>query len=82
MTKKEDLQQWLIDALEAYQGSATIPRICEHIWHNHEADLRAAGDLFYTWQYDVRWAATELRKSGQLRPASESPVGTWELKRR
>jgi hypothetical protein len=49
MTTKEDLQQWLIDALEAYRGSATIPRICEHIWDNHEAELRAAGDLFYTW---------------------------------
>jgi hypothetical protein len=30
-----------------------------------EKDLKASGDLIYRWQYKVRWAATELRKSGK-----------------
>jgi len=37
------------------------------------------GDLFYTWQYDMRWAATKLRRDGKLKAATRSPKGTWEL---
>jgi len=59
-----DLQEWLVNALRAHRGSATIVQVCEHVWANHEQDLRASGDLFYTWQYDIRWAATKLRKKG------------------
>ncbi|SDW39046.1 hypothetical protein SAMN05444006_10397 [Allgaiera indica] len=25
-----------------------------------------SGDLFYTWQYDMRWAAQNLRGAGKL----------------
>lgn len=34
----------------------------------------------YTWQYDIRWAATELRKTGFMIEATESPRGIWQLK--
>jgi hypothetical protein len=77
--KRDALIQWVLDALNAYGGKAKVPEVAEHIWRNHEADLRNAGRLFYTWQYDMRWAAHRLRKSGRLRPKSDSPSGTWVL---
>jgi hypothetical protein len=79
VANKEILRDWLLVALRARGGQATITDICRQIWAHHEADLRDSGDLFYTWQYDVRWAATGLRKSGAMRAASESPRGVWEL---
>lgn len=36
--------------------------------------------MFYTWQYDVRWAATTLRRTGKLRAAEVLPSGVWELR--
>lgn len=79
MATKEDLKEWLLDALQENGESATIVEVCQHIWENHEADLRASGSLFYTWQYDVRWAATALRNAGKLRPAKETAKGVWQL---
>lgn len=76
---RDDLQEWLVDALRAQSGSATIVEVCRHVWANHEEDLRSAGDLFYTWQYDIRWAATKLRKKGVVGAAEEGPSGTWVL---
>ena len=77
---RHDLQEWLVDALSAHGGSATIVQVCEHVWANHEQDLRASGDLFYTWQYDIRWAATKLRKRSIMAPAAATQVGTWSLR--
>ena len=79
MLTRYEVDPWIIEALRALNGSAPIPRICEWIWANHESDLRNAGDLFYTWQYDVRWAATRLRGARKLKPAGSSPKGVWEL---
>ncbi len=45
----------------------------------HAIELRSSGDLFYTWQYDIRWAATTLRKEGIMKDASLSEVSMWEL---
>ncbi len=60
MTKKEKLQKWVVDALSA-QGASTVTDVAKHIWIHHEADLKQSGDLLYTWQYDMRWAAQELQ---------------------
>lgn len=40
--------------------------VAKHIWANHEDELKRSGDLFYSWQYDMRWAAQNLRGAGQL----------------
>lgn len=77
-TKKE-LKDWIIEALKANNGRATLLEICKYVWANHEDDLKHSDDLFYTWQYDIRWAATSLREGGKLLPASKSPRGVWEL---
>lgn len=79
MATKDDLIDWLYDALKASNGRGRIVDLCKNVWETHETDLREAGDLFYTWQYDIRWAAQKLRDSGQLKSATEVPRGIWEL---
>ncbi|MGY6706833.1 MAG: hypothetical protein ACXIVF_00790 [Rhizobiaceae bacterium] len=81
MVKKADLIDWVVDALRAAGGSASILYVSKHIWDNHQADLKAGGDLFYTWQYDMRWAATELRKRDRMVSAAEDLRGKWTLKK-
>ncbi|WP_031326568.1 hypothetical protein ACTTAL_13080 [Rhodobacter capsulatus] len=60
MATKSDLVVWVQDALKDHGGIASIVEVARHIWMNHEPDLRASGDMFYTWQYDMRWAAQRL----------------------
>jgi hypothetical protein len=79
MAKKEDLQDWVHDALRAHGGRAKLVDVAKHIWAAHEADLKLSGNLLYTWQYDVRWAALLLRKKRVMKSAEVSPSGTWEL---
>jgi len=79
MISRNILPDWVLDALRANSGKATIVQVCKHIWANHESELRAAGDIFFTWQYDVRWAAQKLRNSGKMKPVHGSKSSLWEL---
>ena len=79
MATKQDLQEWLVSALKALNGRGTIVDVCKQVWMSHEAELQRSGDLFYTWQYDIRWAATQMRVAGTMRPHDESAKGVWEL---
>jgi hypothetical protein len=79
---KEHLREWIVEALESLGGSAQLVDICREVWQRHEHDLRDSGNLFYTWQYDIRWAANQLRATGRIRAARASPRGVWELRRR
>jgi hypothetical protein len=79
MAHRKDLRKWLTEALEANNGSASIVEICKYVWEKYENELRRSGNLFYTWQYDIRWAATQLRKEGIMRAADLSPKGIWKL---
>lgn len=79
MATKNDLVDWLFDALQAHGGRASIADLCKNVWENHENELRASGELFYTWQYDIRWAAYQLRKMKRMINADTSPKGIWEL---
>ncbi|MBY4676191.1 hypothetical protein [Marinobacterium arenosum] len=80
MATKHDLQDWVHHALKELGGRGRLIDVAKTIWKNHEAELRSSGDLFFTWQYDMRWAANRLRHSGIMRPADVSPTGVWELK--
>jgi hypothetical protein len=80
MATREDLQDWVIQALNSFSGSGTIVQVARHIWENHSEDLQSSGDLFYTWQYDMRWAATKLRDKNIILPAEVSQKGQWRLK--
>ena len=76
---REDLKFWVVNALKANGGSANVVEVAKHVWANHAKDLEAMGDLFFKWQYDMRWAALVLRKEGVLKAASKADGGSWEL---
>lgn len=79
MATKLDLQDWLIEALTELGGSGSVVEVCEVVWRRHEPELRQSGDLFYTWQYDIRWAAQQLRDSGRLQAMAGAKRGPWRL---
>jgi hypothetical protein len=79
MASRTELQDWVIEALRAKGGVATIVEAAKHIWEKHESELRASGDLFYTWQYDMRWACTRLRERKIIQAAEISDRGQWKL---
>jgi len=80
MADKKALQSWVLEALQQLNGQGTVVEVSKVVWQLHESDLRASEDLFYTWQYDIRWAAQQLRNDGRLRrataPRSREP---WRL---
>src|SRR3546814_19087536 len=79
MIKREELQAWVIAALKDSGGSATIVQVAQHIWSHHENALRESGDLFFTWQYYMRWACTRLRERTIVRAAAVANSGKWVL---
>lgn len=79
MATKHDLQAWVQIALDRLGGRASLTEVAKEIWRSHEGDLRSSGDLFFTWQYDMRWAANRLRVKGIMRPVAVSPIGVWVL---
>ena len=81
MATKKDLADWVYDALVFNGGEAKIVDVAKHIWSNHESDLLRSDDLFFTWQYDMRWAAQHLRDTGKCVPTATSQRGVWKLKK-
>ena len=79
MLYRHTLEAWVLEAIAAKGGEATVVEVCRHVWDTHEAELRSAGDLFYTWQYDIRWAAQNLRNTGQLAPTARGRAAKWSF---
>lgn len=79
MLTRHDLKSWILEALTAKGGSASVVEVCRYVWQHHEQDLGGAGDLFYTWQYEIRWAATKLRHEGKLASADRASREPWRL---
>jgi hypothetical protein len=77
MATRADLTDWVHEALRELGGQGSQLDVAKVVWRRHEPDLRASGDLFYTWQYDIRWAATRLRKRGIM--ATNRAGEAWRL---
>ncbi|MGE4500361.1 hypothetical protein [Hydrogenovibrio thermophilus] len=73
------MKKWIIEGLKANNGKGWPKEISKYIWENYEAQLKSSGDLLYTWQYDVRWAAQKLRYEGILKPVNGRRDLPWEL---
>ena len=76
MLSKHDLPSIVEKALKSYGGSATIAEVGKFIWDNYKDELSQSGDLFYTWQYEVRWAAQNLRDNNK---SYIKEKGVWAL---
>lgn len=77
MAVRDVLQEWLVEALRSLGGSASVIDVSREVWRRHQQDIENTGDLLYTWQYDLRWAATRLRKEGRL--ADNERGEPWRL---
>src|SRR5262245_13132166 len=75
--KKELLKSWVIEALRS--GPSDPAGVARYIWKHHYAELKKMGDTYFTWQYDIRWAANVLRRDGVMEPAPEKGRGYWRL---
>jgi len=76
---RDSLKAAVKSALKALGGSAPIIGVAKELWRQNEADLKDSGDLFFTWQYDMRWAAQELQKDGQLAIDKNGSHSIWRL---
>ena len=77
------LRMWVRDIVDqAPGGVTTVMDIKKKVWEFHEDDLKAAGDLFFTWQDQVPWCVTELRNKGVIerpRPTDGRGAGIVRL---
>jgi hypothetical protein len=79
MLTKQHLSNVVLAALKRLGGSGSVVEVARDVWLHNEDELRASGDLFYTWQYDLRWAAQHLRDEGQLAPTARGAASRWTL---
>ena len=79
MASRNDLVDWVYEAAKALGGEAKVAAIAKHIWDNHRSELERSGELFYTWQYDMRWAANKLRHLGKFASADTTRRSHWAL---
>ncbi|MEZ5017055.1 MAG: hypothetical protein R2800_08370 [Flavipsychrobacter sp.] len=71
------LATYVLEALDAFNGSAHIWEVCRYVWLNYLREELSMDDKeYYTWQYDIRWAAQLLRHDNVI--VSE-PRGYWTL---
>jgi hypothetical protein len=74
---RQSLVPIVIEALKGGGGSARMRDIARFIWENHERELRASGEFFFVWQYDLRWAGDTLVRQKKIKKGP--PNGTWHL---
>lgn len=79
MTDADFMKPMVVAALEFHGGMATLVDVAKYIWKHHQNDLEEAGDLYYRWQYVMRWSATKLRHDGRILPAKDCDRGVWAL---
>ena len=78
--KKDTYEEWVLHALVNLDGRANLIEVTKEIWRLYGESIEASGRGFYTWQYDLRWGASSLRKGGYLKQANETRRrGVWEL---
>ncbi len=78
---REKLQLWVREALGALGGEGSVNDVARQIWLDHEQDLRGEGEHFYSWQYDMRWAAQRLRETGKAGLKKNGSKSVWFLRK-
>ena len=76
---RDDLPHLVESALRNLGGAAPIVGVARKIWEQHEDSLRASGDIFFTRQYDMRWAAQKLRDAHKLAYERQNGKPVWRL---
>ena len=81
MNIREEIQPWIVSAIKENGGRATITQVARHIWQRHEHELRSSDEIFFNWQYEMRWGTRNLRRSGDMKPADPAEKGIWATAR-
>jgi hypothetical protein len=68
---RKNSNRWVYEALKDNEGVATVLEVAKHIWLHHKDEIEGT-ESFYSWQYDFRWGATDLRKKGIMKEANRS----------
>ena len=79
-TYRERLQLWVREALGKLGGEGLVNEVARQIWLDHENDLREEGEHFFSWQYDMRWAAQRLRGTGKAGLKKRAGKSVWFLR--
>lgn len=79
MANRERMMRWVYQAVEAEGGEASVLQVAKYIWSHHESELKSSGDDFYTWQYDMRWAAQKLRDDKKFVAAAVQNGRKWAI---
>src|SRR3546814_9958520 len=66
---------WIAEALGVIGPSASPIAVAKSVWAQHEQEIRASGDLLYTWQLDLQTATEAMISEGTLALAD----GEWSL---
>jgi hypothetical protein len=77
--ERSDLVAIVRSALKRLGGEGTVVEVAKEIWKERQADLAASGDLYYTWQYDMRWACQKLRDQREAVIGGSKGKATWRL---
>ncbi len=75
----EDLDNWVLEALDSLGGEGHIVEIAKYIWENKRSELEANEKDFFTWQYRMRKSGQRLYRDGRLDRSSFGRLGVWAL---
>ena len=76
---RKDIIDLVVDALKSLGGKGTIVQVASKIWETYGAVLEQSGEIFYTWQYDIRWARHKLAADGVLKTKKVQGKSLWIL---
>lgn len=79
MLTRDIMKIWVLEALKSLDGRGWPVEVSKYIWEHYEKELKKSGNMLYTWQYDIRWAAQSLRNEGKLKPVNNRRDLPWEL---
>ena len=72
-----NFESWILEALQNSEDDGSIVGVAKHIWTHHEAELRGSEDVFFTWQYRMRWAGHKLVKLGKMKIEKVRGKSRW-----
>lgn len=65
IAKRKQLAIWILEALTKEAPLDNLA-IAKALWSKHNNKIRSDERFTFTWQYDMRWALTDLKQKGAV----------------